>query len=235
MYCFTVAIWKHLARGSDVMGMYTTATGNQLFGLLLLAWLMGGCSVLPEPEPVSIDQYVLEYAPGPRVNQHAVAEAPVLIVTTPSAHSGYDSFRIAYMQQAYGLRYYTRSRWADKPARMLAPLIADALQATGQFQALYATPGSLAADYRLDTELVRLHQDFTRQPTVVRITLRAKLVDLRSHRVVATEQFDIDETVGTDDAYGGVVAANKAVNRLLDSLAQFCVQGRNKAADRHAR
>ena len=217
------------------MGRYMTGTGNQLFGLLFLAWCLGGCSVLPEPEPVSIDQYVLEYAPGARVSQHAAEDVPVLLVTTPSAHSGYDSFRIAYMQQVYGLRYYTRSRWADKPARMLAPLIADALQATGQFLAVYATPGSLAADYRLDTELVRLHQDFTLQPVVVRITLRANLIDLRSHRVVATQQFDIDETVATDDAYGGVVAANKAVNRLLDALAQFCMQGRTKVADRHAR
>ena len=208
------------------MGMYTSGMRNRLSGLLLLAWLTGGCSLLPEPEPVSIDQYVLEYTPGPQDIQNTGEDAPVMIVTTPSAHGGYDSNRIAYMEQAYGLRYYTRSRWADKPARMLAPLVADAMQATGQFQALYAAPGSLAADYRLDTELIRLHQDFTRQPSVVRITLRAKLIDLQSHRVVATQQFDIYETAATDDAYGGVVATNKAVNRLFDELAQFCVQSR---------
>ena len=208
------------------MGMYTSGMRNRLSGLLLLALLTGGCSLLPEPEPVSIDQYVLEYTPGPQDIQNTGEDAPVMIVTTPSAHGGYDSNRIAYMEQAYGLRYYTRSRWADKPARMLAPLVADAMQATGQFQALYAAPGSLAADYRLDTELIRLHQDFTRQPSVVRITLRAKLIDLQSHRVVATQQFDIYETAATDDAYGGVVATNKAVNRLFDELAQFCVQSR---------
>jgi cholesterol transport system auxiliary component len=208
------------------MGRYTFGIRDLVFGLLLPALLLGGCSVLPEPEPVSTDLYVLEYAPGQKNSQNAVADAPVLIITTPSAHSGYDSYRIAYMQQAYGLRYYTRSRWADKPARMLAPLVADAMQATGQFQALYAAPGSLAADYRLDTELIRLHQDFTRQPSVVRITLRAKLIELQSHRVIATRQFDIYETAVTDDTYGGVVAANKAVNRLFDELAQFCVQAR---------
>lgn len=208
------------------MGRYTFGICDLVFGLLLPALLLGGCSVLPEPEPVSTDLYVLEYAPGQKNSQNAVADAPVLIITTPSAHSGYDSYRIAYMQQAYGLRYYTRSRWADKPARMLAPLVADAMQATGQFQALYAAPGSLAADYRLDTELIRLHQDFTRQPSVVRITLRAKLIELQSHRVIATRQFDIYETAATDDTYGGVVAANKAVNRLFDELAQFCVQSR---------
>ncbi|VAW75422.1 hypothetical protein MNBD_GAMMA13-710 [hydrothermal vent metagenome] len=194
---------------------------------LLLTWLLTGCSLLPQPEPVSINQYVLEYTPATVAGQLAVRDpvnqVPVLIVTTPSAHGGYDNYRIAYMQQAYGLRYYTRSRWADKPARMLAPLLADALQSTGCFQALYTSPGTLAADYRLDTELVRLYQDFTAQPSVVRLTLRARLIELQTQRVIATRQFDLTEAAATDDTYGGVLAVNKAVNRLLNELAQFCM------------
>ena len=196
--------------------------GCGIAGLLIAGWFISGCSVLPKPEPVTIDQYVLEYTPATLATE-SVADLPVLIVAAPRAHGGYDTHRIAYMKQEFGLRYYTRSRWADTPARMLAPLTADAMQATGQFQAMYATPGSIAADYRLDTELIRFHQDFTQQPSVVHITLRAQLVDLREGRVVGTQQFDIVEPAATDDSYGGVVAANKAVSRLLNELAQFCV------------
>jgi len=191
-------------------------------GLLVTACLISGCSVLPKPEPVTMDQYLLEYAPDQPASG-SVEDKPVLIVTAPRAHGGYDSHRIAYMKQEFSLRYYTRSRWADTPSRMLAPLLANAMQATGQFQALYATPGSIAADYRLDTELIRLHQDFTQQPSVVHITLRAQLVDLQAGRVVGTRQFDITEPTATQDSYGGVVAANKAVSQLLDELARFCV------------
>ena len=191
-------------------------------GLLVLVGFVGGCSVLPKPAPVTVDQYVLEYTPS-RVAVASVDDMPVLIVTATRAHGGYDTHRIAYMKQAFGLRYYTRSRWADTPARMLAPLTADAMQATGQFQALYAVPGSIAADYRLDTELIRFHQDFTQQPSVVHVTMRAQLIDLQESRVVATQQFDVVEPAATDDSYGGVVAANKAVSLLLDELAQFCV------------
>ena len=190
--------------------------------LLVTACLVCGCSVLPKPDPVAMDQYVLEYTPG-QAATGSVEDMPVLIVTTPRAHGGYDTHRIAYTKQEFGLRYYTRSRWADTPSRMLAPLVADAIQATGQFQALYAMPGSIAADYRLDTELIRFHQDFTQQPGVVHITLRAQLVDLRESRVVGTQQFNIIEPTAMEDSYGGVVAANRAVSQLLDELAQFCV------------
>jgi cholesterol transport system auxiliary component len=199
-------------------------------GLLVLAGF-GGCSVLPEPEPVAMDQYVLEYTPN-RITNEAVADVPVLIVTAPRAHGGYDTPRIAYMKQVFSLRYYTRSRWADTPSRMLAPLTADAMQATGKFQALYAAPGSIVADYRLDTELIRFHQDFTRQPSVMHITMRARLVDLRESRVVGAQQFDLVEPAATGDSYGGVVAANKAVSLLLDELALFCVNGIDTANGR---
>ena len=124
------------------------------------------------------------------------------------------------------MRYYTLSRWADTPARMLAPLLADAVQATGQFHALYATPGSVAADLRLDTELVRFYQDFRSTPSEIRITLRAQLIDLDKGRVIASWLVDRTTPAESDDAYGGVVAANRLLGEVLDELARFCASVR---------
>lgn len=193
----------------------------------LLLVLATGCSVLPGPPPEPVDQFTLEYLPDPETAAAAADTAPVLVVSSPRAHGGYDSARIAYMQRAYGLRYYTRSRWAATPARMLAPLLAEAIQETGQFQALHRPPGTVAAAVRLDTELIRFHQDFTVTPSVMRVTVRAQLVDLRAGRVLATRLFDISRPATTEDAYGGVLAANLAVRQLLQELAQFCVDHRS--------
>ena len=198
-------------------------TVSTLPGLVLLLMLLTGCSVLPGPPPQATEQYTLEYTADPQIAAAPGSGATVLIVSAPRAHGGYDSARIAYMEKAYGLRYYTRSRWAATPARMLAPLLADAIQETGRFQALHRPPGSVAADMRLDTELIRFHQDFTVQPSVMRVTLRAQLVDLQAGRVLATRLFDVRQVAATEDAYGGVVAANHAVQQLLQELAQFCV------------
>jgi cholesterol transport system auxiliary component len=198
-------------------------TVSALPGLVLLLMLLTGCSVLPGPPPQATEQYTLEYTADPQTAAAPGSDAPVLIVSAPRAHGGYDSARIAYMEKAYGLRYYTRSRWAATPARMLAPLLADAIQETGRFQALHRPPGSVAADMRLDTELIRFHQDFTVQPSAMRVTLRAQLVDLQAGRVLATRLFDVRRVAATEDAYGGVVAANHAVQQLLQELGQFCV------------
>jgi len=194
--------------------------------LVAAAWLLSACSLLPKPEPVSINQYLLEYSPDRQAARQTRADAPVVLVSVPRAHGGYDSSRIAYMKEDYGLRYYTRSRWADTPARMLAPLLADTIQATGQFQALYATSGSVSADMRLDTELIRFHQDFRSLPSEMHITLRAHLIDLASGEVLATLLVDRSMAADTDDAFGGVVAANRLLGQVLDELAQFCVSNR---------
>lgn len=192
----------------------------RLLHVVMISLLLAACSILPEPTPTALDKYLLEYTP-PVVHEVA-ASAPVLMIARPRAHGAYDTTRIAYMQQQYGLRYYTRSQWADTPARMLAPLMAEALNAAGRFQALYASPGRVAADLRLDTELLRFHQDFTQQPIEMHITLRAQLVDLTEQRVIATRLFDVREPAPSGDAYGGVQAANRAVARLLEELAGFC-------------
>jgi cholesterol transport system auxiliary component len=178
--------------------------------------------VLPAPDPVASEQYLLEY-PAIPVSSPA-ADAPLLLVTEPRANGAIDTVQMAYLQQAYGIRYFTHSRWVDTPARMLAPLIAAALQGTDRLQAVYRTPGSIAADLRLDMDLIRFYQDFTRHPSGIHITVRAWLIDLQRHRPLATRQFDFTVAADTEDAYGGVVAANTAVPRLLEALAGFCLE-----------
>ena len=169
-------------------------------------------------------KYVLEYSPAESVSADE-SELPVLLVTVPRAHGGYDTARIAYRKRQFGLSYYSKSRWADTPARMLAPLVAEAMNNTGEFRALHVSPGSLSARYRLDSELIHFYQDFTVQPSEMRIMLRAQLVSLMDNRVLASRLFDLREAAYSEDAYGGVQAANRASARLFDELAQFCKAG----------
>ena len=106
---------------------------------------------------------------------------------------------------------------------MLEPLLVQAMEQTGSFRAVVRRPGAVPADIRLDTELIRLQQDFVTRPSRVQLTLRAQLIDVRGQKVLAVKQFDEVENAASDNAYGGVTAANRAVQRMLDQLADFCV------------
>ncbi|HYO27258.1 MAG TPA: ABC-type transport auxiliary lipoprotein family protein [Azonexus sp.] len=190
-------------------------------GLALMA--LGACSLLQPGATPNPTYYSLDGIPGkPAVA--ASASAPTLIVSPPHAAAGHDSQRIIYVRDTFKLEHFAHSEWIEPPARMLAPLLVAAIEKTGAFGAVVLTPSNAAGDLRLDTEVIRLQQDFRTRPSTVRFTLRATLIDQNSRRVQAWREFDNSTPAASEDPYGGVVAANRAVQITLDDLAGYCAE-----------
>lgn len=147
---------------------------------------------------------------------------PTLIVNPPHAASGFDSQRIIYVRKPHQLEYFAHSEWVDTPARMIVPLIVAAVEGSGAFRAVVLTPGAATGELRLDTEILRLQQDFGSQPSRVRFTLRAYLVENTTRQVLAQREFDATVAANVDDPRGGVEAASRAVHEVMESLALFC-------------
>jgi cholesterol transport system auxiliary component len=183
--------------------------------------LLVGCTSLPAPKTINPNTYLLDAQPAKPVarSKHDL----VLAISMTQAQPGFDTAQIAYVQKPYELNYFATSRWIDPPARMLTPLLVQALQQSGGFRAVVQTPGAVPADIRLDTELVQLRQNFEARPSRVELTLRATLIDVRNRRILATKQFDDAENAASEDAYGGVVAANRLLQRVLGELTDYCI------------
>lgn len=192
------------------------------FGTLLL--LAAGCgSLLPPAAPVPAI-YALDTAPAATSSRQPVvanAMAPTLTVNSPRAAAGFDSRHMIYTRQPHQLEYFAHSEWVDTPARMLGPLIVAAIEGSGVFGGVALAPSTAASDLRLETEILRLQQEFERSPSRVHLTLRATVVDGMSRRLLATRVFDVTVVAASDDPYGGVKAANLALRTALDQLAGF--------------
>ena len=199
----------------------SSLTPYRALQVLMSTLLLAACSSFTAPQVASQNIYVLEA--GPDIQAAKEKHDLVLAVSVPRARPGFDTPQMAYVQQPHELNYFVTSRWTDTPARMLEPLIIQAMAQTESFQAVVQASGLIPADVRLDIELVRLQQDFKTRPSRVQFTLRAQLIDMRGKRVLATRQFDEEETAASEDAYGGVAAANRLVQRVLGELAEFCV------------
>jgi len=190
--------------------------------LALLAVFAGGGGCAPQ-------QFVTTYLLDSRaaVRPLPVASAPnqVLLIAEPQAAAGFDTPRIAYTKTPFALEYYTQSNWVDTPARMLVPLLVDALERSKGFDVVLPLPTSVNGDLRLETTIIRLQQEFQPQaPSRVRLAVRAKLIDIPTNHVLGTQLFEIVEPAPSEDAYGGVQAANKAVQRLLGELQEFALR-----------
>ena len=149
------------------------------------------------------------------------SKASTLLINPPHAASGFDSPRIIYLREPHKLEYFALSQWVDPPARLLGPLLVTAINKTGAFRAVVLMPGAASGELRLDTDIIRLQHEFLTHPSQVSLTLRATLVDDKTRRVVAWQEFEAIEPADSEDAYGGVLAANRAVQKVVDQLAGF--------------
>lgn len=188
--------------------------------LLAAAALLAACTPLKLPQPESQSTFLLDAQPS--AAQQAVRHDLALAVGETRAWPGFDGSAMAYTRRANELDYFAKNRWAEPPARMITPLVAQALERSGAFRAVVRTRSPAAADLRLDTDLERLVQDFRSQPSRIELALHAQLIDLRDGRVLAAQDFALTEDAPSDDPYGGVVATNRALARLLGELAAFC-------------
>jgi cholesterol transport system auxiliary component len=194
----------------------------RMAALLAPLLLAAGCSSLlpasqPAPNLYSLDYEARGGAPAP-------GSGVIVLVTAPRAAAGFDRTRMVYVKQAHQVEYFAQSQWVESPARMLGPLLVAALEHQGAFRAVMQTPSTAAGQVRLDTEIIRLQQEFLRTPSQVRFTLRARLVSDDTRELIATREFEGVVDAPSENPYGGVRAANQAVSKVLDEVAAFCAE-----------
>jgi cholesterol transport system auxiliary component len=154
----------------------------------------------------------------------APANLPTLVVNPTRAAPGFDSPHIVYVRVAHQLEHFAHSQWADTPARMLEPRIVAAIDTAGAFRAVALAASGSAGDLRLDTEVLRLQQEFGGGPSRVRFTLRATLLDNSTRQVISWREFEETASADSEDSYGGVVAANRVVQVVMEQLSRYCAQ-----------
>ncbi|WP_166804982.1 ABC-type transport auxiliary lipoprotein family protein [Nitrosococcus wardiae] len=183
--------------------------------------ILSSCTLSPE-QSGPVRTYIL--APQLPPQTAASPTRLTLLVSTPQAAAGYGTPQIAYTRKPYELDYFSRNQWVDTPGRMLKPILVNALEASGLFQSVAPGDTRILAELRLDTEILRLVQDFSDQPSQSHLILRARLIDLARGEEIASRIFKAQEPAPEEGPYGGVIALNRALERILGELVAFCTQ-----------
>jgi cholesterol transport system auxiliary component len=193
---------------------------------LLSFVLLSGCGFVREvPDPIRT--YALEIDGGDRGEDSRVSpdmkSLSSLLIGVPQPAPGFESSRMAYVQVPHELNYFATSQWVESPARMLAPLLVQRLERSGMWSSIISMPTSIRGDYRLDLTNVLLVQNFVGEPSRMRLALRSQLVNIKARQVIGTRNFESVGEALSEDAYGGVLAAQQVVSRLLDDLMNWLV------------
>lgn len=185
---------------------------------IVVSLLLAGCSLPVSRPPADVTHTLALRAPV--AVPPPLPAARTLQLAAVTAAPGYTSPAMAYRRSAHELRYFAHQRWVDRPARLVEQALADGLAAAGA--GLVGAGSGVRPDYRLLTDLVQLEQDFTAQPSRVRLVLRVQLVDVRARRLLGSDTLRLEQAAASDDAAGGVAAANALLERAVGEVAAFC-------------
>ena len=93
--------------------------------LLATTALVSACTALKLPQPATQNTFLLDAVPP--ASAQAARHDLTLEVGRTRAWPGFDTSAMAYTRRANELEYFAKNRWADAPARMIAPLVAQAM------------------------------------------------------------------------------------------------------------
>lgn len=191
------------------------------WNILLLAGtlsLLAACSPvkLPETNQYKLDSYSEKRLAGKFTRQS-------ILITPPEAVTGYQTNQMLYIKQHFELSSFAHNSWVGPPADMLFPLIVQSVQRSGYFRAVSSSPNQELTDYRLDTQLIELQQNFLKKPSEVKLTVKVVLTNVHDGRVVASRVIQQHAKCPVESPYGGVVAANLAARQFTAELSHFIV------------
>ncbi len=189
--------------------------------VICLALLVAGCGPVKTPPVSTYTITTLQDSFNPR----RVKSHQTLLVNTPVASPGYASSNMIYIMVPFRLRSFANHRWVAPPSQMLLPIIAQRIRSTGFFKAVVTPPFSGITNYRLETNLIKLQQEFIDPMSHVRLVMQATLINSTTNRVVASRRFQVYLKAQANNPYSGVLAINRAATIMAAKLSNFVLRG----------
>ena len=189
--------------------------------LLSILCLLTACA--PAKIGVRNEYTLLSYNTKPLVSHRQSTNLSIL-VSIPEALAGYKTEQMHYINKPFELGTFTKNAWSSSPASLLYPLLTQRLKNSGYFHSVIAGPYVDKADYRLDTQLMALQQNFLVKPSVLELTVNVMLTHIDDNRIVASTIIKERVPCPKDTPYGGVVAANRAAQAFVDKATLFVIK-----------
>jgi len=194
-----------------------------VMALLFLA--LSGCSIASKTTIPAKKTYALQAQPDSRASEAgASSQCLSLRIAVPAAVPGFATARMAYTTEPPRLDYFAYHEWVAPPARMLAPMMETWLDDSKLFEAVVFGSTDIRTDLRLDSDLVRLSQDFNGSASTLTLVIRVKLVDVSNRALLDAKTFSYAEPVAGANPEAGAMAANRAASQFLGDLAAFVAE-----------
>lgn len=192
--------------------------------------LLGGCTILPETEPLKVFQF-----PTTTMQQSTADELDLsLRINTPQAGFALSGPRMLVNPEGQQLSTYKGARWSDPTPVILREHLARSFVLHGGVRTISTDEHSLHADVQLGTDLRRFQVIYEGGPRAV-IELDARVIESSTRRVLAYRTFSVEEPLQDEQVPGVVDAFGKAADRLSNQLVPWALDTLRERTNQSAR
>ncbi|MFK3793327.1 MULTISPECIES: ABC-type transport auxiliary lipoprotein family protein [Pseudomonas] len=201
----------------------------RLFAPLALGTVLalGGCSILPQSEPLDI--YRLP------VNQPSTPGKALpwsLQLLKPQASDALNSARIAVIPQGDLLSSYKASRWTDPAPILLRNRLLDGFQRDGRVQLLSTDDSNLQTDLALGGDLQAFQTEYQGKAAQVVIRLDARLIRGADQKILASRRFEVRQPLAETRVPAVVTGFGQASDVLARQVVDWAVGQGNQVGKR---
>ncbi|MGE3920528.1 MAG: ABC-type transport auxiliary lipoprotein family protein [Gammaproteobacteria bacterium] len=184
--------------------------------------LLTSCALLKPAPAYNPTLYTLN--PIPYSSNTETRTNNTILVLPIIADPSINDKQMAYTLKNHEIAYFAKNNWAAPPAQMILPPLAAALRDSNHFTAVAVVPFAGTTTYGLFTQILELRQDFTVNPSIVKITIACQIGLSSNGRIIASRQFHVEIPTAENTPYGGVMAANEGLAQILRELTTFVIQ-----------
>lgn len=185
--------------------------------IILLSLLAACAPILPETN----NQFRITEFHQEKLTNHRSKDT--ILISQTQASQEYQTEQMHYISKPYQLSSFAKNSWVSPPAGMLTPLIVQSMQQSNYFFAVASGPDADKTDYRLDTQLISLQQNFLTHPSTLELSIQVMLTYVEENRIVSSRTFTFITPCPKNNPYGGVIAANKATEKLTSDLTKYVI------------
>ena len=188
--------------------------------VLILALLLGACSILPKSPQVAL------YTPTMHFSQQVDA-APItvdwsLALSRSTASGPLGGVRILVHPEPSQIEVYPQAEWSEPAPSLIENRLLQAFETDGRIHALQRSSAGLSRDFELATELRAFQLELADGPVAV-VRVKANLVRQPEGRLVDARLFEAVVPTDGQTVGAAVSGLSKGLQTLLSEIVHWTV------------
>lgn len=188
----------------------------KLFYAIVILFTLSGCTT----KVANIAEYrISSNVPQTQYKEKACSEKSLKIEQAFSSNT-LMSKKMSYVQGKYEQDIYTQSQWAQAPYKAITGEVIRFIQETQLFKNIQTSKSRSKSGMVLETNIEEFMQYFSEDEknSFVNARITFTLIDNNKVKVLESQTFTSQVKVESLNAEGGVIALNKALEKILEEM-----------------